>query len=143
MIPTPIGYKSKSPICRLYDRLVDFGAQSPEGGVGDYALSVDGRRPLAPSYQKKRAVGIAGGSWLFAFQRRAGSLGAGTGSCYTLPDNGKRVFDRRHALARDLFCRRMRFALPDCTIGGQPSHRVVAGPVEHWSLPWVRVGIDV
>jgi hypothetical protein len=37
-------------------------------------------RGLAPSYQKGRAVGTAGGSWLlFAFERRAGSLKAVTG----------------------------------------------------------------
>jgi hypothetical protein len=51
---------------------------------------------------KKRAVGTADGSWLFALQRRSGLLRAGTSPCYTVPDNGKRVFDRRHALARDL-----------------------------------------
>ena len=50
----------------------------------------------------ERAVGTAGGSWLFALQRRAESLRAGTGPGYTLPDNGKRVFDRRDGVARDL-----------------------------------------
>ena len=51
---------------------------------------------------KERAVGTAGGSWLFALQRRARSLRTVTAGCYTLPDNGKRVFDRRYSVARDL-----------------------------------------
>ena len=44
------------------------------GAAGGLTLSVKDRG-LAPSYQKERAVGTAGGSWLFALQRRAGSAG--------------------------------------------------------------------
>ena len=58
-----------------------------------------------------RAVGTAGGSWLFALQRRAGSLTAGTGPYDTLPDNGKRVFDRRYGVARDLLREELRLLL--------------------------------
>ena len=62
---------------------------------------------------KERAVGTAGGSWLFALQRRAGSLRARTGAGYTLPDNGKRVFDRRYGVARNLLREKLRLLVVD------------------------------
>ena len=63
---------------------------------------------------KRRAVGIADGSWfLFALERRGRSLEAMTGPCYALSDNGKRVFDRRYGVARDLLREKLRLLVVD------------------------------
>ena len=62
---------------------------------------------------KERAVGTAGESWFSPSNDGQDRLRAVTGPCYPLPHNGKRVFDRRHALARDLLREKLRLLVVD------------------------------
>ena len=81
---------------------------------------------------KERAVGTTGGSWLFALQRAVGSLRAGTGPRHTLPDNGKRVFDRRYGVARDLLREKLRLLVVDRRCQRRHEHASSNGRNRSW-----------
>jgi hypothetical protein len=63
--------------------------------------------------KRKEPAGLPAALGCWPSNGRAGSLRAGTGPGYTLPDNGKRVFDRRHALARNLLREKLRLLVVD------------------------------